>query len=178
MWVSLGVSTKSVRRDLEELSVRKVLVRIHGGAQRLHFKPLTECSRKVKRSIHVNEKRKIAALMSVIITSGEQFYIGPGTTKVQLSQTLKKPVVRIITNSLPVFQSFQDRADTFSLKQFGGQLRERSGAFIGSCAKVMLAHLTTTKAFISVNGIAVNHISNASPEEGQTQRMSCNNAGK
>ena len=41
----------------------------------------------------------------------------------------------------------------------------------------MLAHLTTTKAFISVNGIADNHISNASPEEGQTQRIALNNAG-
>lgn len=174
---SLGVSTMTVRRALEELAERNELVRIHGGAQSTHFKPLTELSRNEKRSIHVNEKRKIAATIADIITSGDTIYIGPGTTNELIAQYLKKPDVRIITNSLPVFQSFQDRADYFSLKLIGGQLRERSGAFIGSLANEMLAHLTTTKAFISVNGIADNHISNASPEEGQTQRIALNNAG-
>lgn len=42
---SLGVSTMTVRRDLEELAERNELVRIHGGAQSTHFKPLTELSR-------------------------------------------------------------------------------------------------------------------------------------
>lgn len=124
---SLGVSTMTVRRDLEELAERNELVRIHGGAQSTHFKPLTELSRNEKRSIHVNEKRKIAATIADIITSGDTIYIGPGTTNELIAQYLKKPDVRIITNSLPVFQSFQDRADYFSLKLIGGQLRERSG---------------------------------------------------
>ena len=53
---SLGVSTMTVRRDLEELADQKELVRIHGGAQSTNFKPLTELSRNEKRSIHVNEK--------------------------------------------------------------------------------------------------------------------------
>ena len=174
---SLGVSTMTVRRDLEELADQKELVRIHGGAQSTNFKPLTELSRNEKRSIHVNEKRKIAATIAALIIPGDTIYIGPGTTNEMIAQYLKKPDVRIITNSLPVFQSFQDRADFFSLQLIGGRLRARSGAFIGSLANEMLAHLTTTKAFISVNGIADNHISNASPEEGQTQRIALDNAG-
>ena len=172
---SLGVSTMTVRRDLEELADQKELVRIHGGAQSTNFKPLTELSRNEKRSIH--EKRKIAATIAALIIPGDTIYIGPGTTNEMIAQYLKKPDVRIITNSLPVFQSFQDRADFFSLQLIGGRLRARSGAFIGSLANEMLAHLTTTKAFISVNGIADNHISNASPEEGQTQRIALDNAG-
>ena len=125
----------------------------------------------------MNEKRKIAATIAALIIPGDTIYIGPGTTNEMIAQYLKKPDVRIITNSLPVFQSFQDRADFFSLQLIGGRLRARSGAFIGSLANEMLAHLTTTKAFISVNGIADNHISNASPEEGQTQRIALDNAG-
>ena len=133
---SLGVSTMTVRRDLEELAERNELVRIHGGAQSTHFKPLTELSRNEKRSIHVNEKRKIAATIADIITSGDTIYIGPGTTNELIAQYLKKPDVRIITNSLPVFQSFQDRADYFSLKLIGGQLREASRADSGLYRKL------------------------------------------
>lgn len=87
---SLGVSTMTVRRDLEELADQKELVRIHGGAQSTNFKPLTELSRNEKRSIHVNEKRKIAATIAALIIPGDTIYIGPGTTNEMIAQYLKK----------------------------------------------------------------------------------------
>jgi DeoR family lactose phosphotransferase system repressor len=84
----------------------------------------------------------------------------------------------VITNSLPVFQSFQSRADHFSLQLIGGRYRPRSGAFIGSLANEVLRRLRTDKAFVSVNGLDEQVLSNANTEEGETQRIALTNAGR
>lgn len=171
------VYTMTVRRDLEELAERNELVRILGGAQSTHFKPSTELSRNEKRSILVHEKRKIAESIADNYSTGDTIYIGPGNTNELIAQYRLKPDVRNYSHSLPVYSSLLDRADYFSLKLIGGQLRERTGAFIGSLDNEMLALHYTTQAYYCVNGIAEQLISNASPEEGLTQRIALKHAG-
>lgn len=173
---TLKVSTMTVRRDLDELSSRHEIVRIHGGAQSLHFKPATELSRIEKRQLNVKAKQEIAQIIASMIAPGDAIYLGPGTTIELVANYLKVADVRIITNSLPVFLSFQDKTEQFSLNLVGGTYRARSGAFIGNLANEVLERLKTNKAFISVNGIQQNDVSNANPEEGQTQQIAMNNA--
>ncbi|WP_179394210.1 DeoR/GlpR family DNA-binding transcription regulator [Lacticaseibacillus absianus] len=172
---ALGVSTMTVRRDLEELDDAHALVRIHGGAQSLHLRETPELSRIQKRNLHVKDKNAVAKTAAGLIQPGDTVYLGPGTTNELIADHLTLHDVRIVTNSLPVFQSFQARADQFALQLIGGSYRARSGAFIGSLANEVLAHLRTTKAFISVNGLDGNAITNANPEEGQTQRIAMDN---
>lgn len=172
----LNVSTMTVRRDLDELSNRQEIIRIHGGAQSINLKANAELSRMEKRKINVKAKQEIAQIIAGLIKPGDAVYLGPGTTIELVANYLKVDNVRIITNSLPVFLSFQDKADRYSLNLVGGSYRARSGAFIGNLANEVLERLKTNKAFISVNGIHQNDVSNANPEEGQTQQIAMNNA--
>ncbi|WP_125702509.1 DeoR/GlpR family DNA-binding transcription regulator [Lacticaseibacillus daqingensis] len=172
---ALSVSPMTVRRDLEVLDTHHALLRVHGGAQSLTMKALPELSRIQKRNLNVSEKDEVAQIAASLIQPGDIVYLGPGTTNELIAAHLLVGDVRMITNSLPVFESFQERADQFQLQLIGGSYRARSGAFIGSLANDVLSHLRTTKAFISVNGVKDNAISNANPEEGQTQRIALDN---
>ncbi|MCI1892406.1 MAG: DeoR/GlpR family DNA-binding transcription regulator [Schleiferilactobacillus harbinensis] len=175
---NLGVSAMTVRRDLDELAGENLLIRIHGGAQSKRYNQMTELSRVEKRNLHVSEKTAIAKIIGSMIHDGDTVYIGPGTTNELVAEYITATDVRVITNSLPVFQSFQSRADHFSLQLIGGRYRPRSGAFIGSLANEVLRRLRTDKAFVSVNGLDEQVLSNANTEEGETQRIALTNAGR
>lgn len=173
---ALGVSAMTVRRDLEELDADHAVMRIHGGAQRVAQSE--ELSRGQKQKVNVPAKREVASLAAKTVKPGDSIYLGPGTTNELLADFLNVPDVRIITNSLAVFERLLPRAEQFSLQLIGGRYRERSAAFVGSLANAVLETIGTDKAFISVNGIDGNTVTNANPEEGQTQRIALNNAAQ
>lgn len=176
----LNVSTMTVRRDLAELAEKNAVIRVHGGAQspRLAQTQAQELSRLEKRDLHVDEKRQIASSAAKLIEAGDTVFIGPGTTNEFIADYLTLSDLRIVTNSLPVFESFKSKADRYELCLVGGSYRERSGAFIGNLAVEMLEKLRMAKAFVSANGVCDNIVSNANADEGQIQRIALNNARK
>jgi DeoR family lactose phosphotransferase system repressor len=174
----LNVSTMTVRRDLAELAENNAIIRVHGGAQspRLTQNQDQELSRLEKRDLHVDEKRQIASLVAGLINPGDTVYLGPGTTNEFIADYLTVADLRIVTNSLPVFESLKSKADRYELCLVGGAYRERSGAFIGNLAMETLEKLRMAKAFVSANGVCDNIVSNANADEGQIQRLALNNA--
>lgn len=173
----LGVSTMTIRRDLAELDEAHLLQRIHGGAQSV-ISPAKELTRLEKRELHVREKQAIARAAAALIAPGDTVYIGPGTTNERIADDILATDVRIVTSSLPVFESFQPHADRFRLQLVGGDYRPLSGAFIGSLTNDVMTRLRPSVAFVSANGIADTAITDATPEEGQVQRIALENADR
>lgn len=102
----LDVSDMTVRRDLDELDKAGLLIRIHGGAQKVNASPTPqnyEKSNTEKYDIQTNEKLEIAQFAKQFINDGETIFIGPGTTLEKLATQLLDFKIRIVTNSLPVF---------------------------------------------------------------------------
>ena len=164
---TLGVSKMTVRRDLDELADNHSLIRIHGGAQSKHYVKTTELSRLERRDINVAEKQHIATIIASLIVPGDTVFIGPGTTNEMLANVLTVNDVNIITNSLPVFESFQTHAERTKLQLIGGHYHARTGAFIGSITTEMLERLRPTKAFISVSGLDGDAVMDENVDEGQ-----------
>lgn len=166
---ALGVSTMTIRRDLDELAANKLLRRIHGGAQRLDSHP-KERSHDEKRALNIEAKTYIATLAAAQVAPGDTIFIGPGSTLELMAPHLAKQDVQVITNSLQVFQSFQTQ-NIGDIQLIGGRYRAKSGAFIGSLANELLERLSLSKAFIGTNGLADNAVTTTSAEEGQTLRL-------
>ncbi|MDN5575815.1 MAG: DeoR/GlpR family DNA-binding transcription regulator [Pediococcus sp.] len=167
----LKVSSMTIRRDLDELEQERRIVRIHGGAQSIHFPDKQEASYIQKRKLNVTEKTDIAKQVASMIDGNETVFLGPGTTNELVASYLNLANLRIVTNSLPVFEQFRDKHSDYELCLVGGTYRERSGAFIGSLANELLANIKMHKAFVGVNGINGNSIMNANSDEGQTQSI-------
>lgn len=175
----LDCSDMTIRRDLEELSESGKLIRIHGGAQKISVSPLEEASHIEKREVHIKEKQEIAKLAANKIDNFDTIFIGPGTTLELIAQNIKNiNSLRVVTISIPVFESFKNSDLNCELILAGGIYRSRSGTLIGALASNAVSGLKFDKAFVGVNGIQNSQIMTANTEEGRIQSVALNNSQK
>ena len=81
-----GVSSETIRRDLEAMEKDGLVRRIHGGA--VSTQPLvSEFAYTMRRQIHTPEKQAIARVAAGLVCDGDTLLIAPGTT------TLRSPPV-------------------------------------------------------------------------------------
>ena len=166
---ALKVSDMTIRRDLNELHKANKILRIHGGAQLLSDQIRTEKSYKQKREIHSKEKYEVAKRACNLIHENDSIYVGPGTTLELLVANLKVKHLRIVTNSLPVFEAAKDNMNDYDLIMVGGSYRRISGAFVGALANNELKTMSFSVGFVGVNGIKDTSLTTANLEEGQTE---------
>ncbi|MDF7639358.1 DeoR/GlpR family DNA-binding transcription regulator [Lactobacillus sp. ESL0791] len=165
----LDVSNMTIRRDLNELAKSDKILRVHGGAQLISDQSKTEKSYKQKREIHGKEKIEIAKRACNLIQENESIYVGPGTTLELMVANLKLKHLRIVTNSLPVFEAARNNMNDYDLIMIGGSYRRISGAFLGALANAELKTMSFSIGFVGVNGIKNNALTTANLEEGQTE---------
>lgn len=175
---NLKVSSMTIRRDLDELAKENKIRRVHGGAQRLKKISTDELSFLQKRNVNVELKKEIAKKVAGMIEPGETVFIGPGSTNEFIVNYLSHEHLRIVTNSIPIFQDFLATNRDYDLTLIGGTYRSRSGALVGALTNEFLAKLNMAKAFVSVNGIMNDKLMNANPEEGQTQTAALDNSNQ
>ena len=166
---ALKVSDMTIRRDLNELHKANKILRIHGGAQLLSDQIRTEKSYQQKREIHSKEKYEVAKRACNLIHENDSIYVGPGTTLELLVANLKVKHLRIVTNSLPVFEAAKDNMNDYELIMVGGSYRRISGAFVGALANNELKTMSFSVGFVGVNGINDTSLTTANLEEGQTE---------
>ena len=172
----LNVSDMTVRRDLTEMSDRGLLIRTHGGARRLPVSDdKTERSHTEKSEIQNDEKSRIVSKAASFIHDGETIFIGPGTTLALLAEELRNRTVRIVTNSLPVFELL-NRSQSVDLLLVGGEYRAITGAFVGSVPCNVIKSMHFSKSFISANAISDTSIFTYSEAEGEVQKIALNQA--
>lgn len=180
----LAVSDMTIRRDLEELANQKKLLRVHGGAQKLEYTTAStsyesnELSHLEKKQLHTKEKHYIAKNAAAYIDSGDDtIFLGSGTTIELMTQYITQSSLRIVTNSLPVFNLLSE-TKKFELYLIGGLYREKTGAFVGSIANEAIQKIGIQKAFVGANGLKGPEVSNFSIEEGTLQKIVLDNAAK
>ncbi|MGM0198386.1 DeoR/GlpR family DNA-binding transcription regulator [Enterococcus sp. DIV1314a] len=175
---TLNVSDMTVRRDLAELEKSRQLKRIHGGAQSMNYYKREELSHEKKTIIHPEEKKEAARKALHYIVEGDTLFLGPGTTIEFLAQLLDFQYLRIITNSLPVFNILHAKNKPYQIYLVGGEYRSLTGAFFGEMANKILFDIRFAKAFIGANAVKDDWIMTATLEEGTTQEIALRNASE
>ncbi len=174
----LSVSDMTVRRDLNELSRQGVLIRTHGGAQRISFRDTgAERSHLEKKLLRETEKNSIAKAAADLVENGETIYLGPGTTIEALASYLKNRPLRIVTNSLPVFEVLRCSMNT-DLILTGGEYRAVTGGLVGPAAVRSLEGMRFSKAFVGADGAAGGAVFTYSEAEGQIQSLALESAAE
>lgn len=173
---SLNVTEMTIRRDFKDLEDKKLLVRVHGGAKRVDAS-YTELSDIQKRNINVNKKIHIAQLCAKLINNNDTIFIGSGTTANLIFDYLNVENLKIITNSINVFNRVKNLPNS-ELILTGGRFRQKTGTFVGYFANKLLSEIKVKKAFIGTNGISGAHITTANEEEGHGNRIILDNASE
>ena len=167
----LDISDMTARRYLQELADKDLLVRVHGGAEKLRSGSLLANERSNV------EKQDIAKFAGHLVEERETIFIGPGTTLEFFARELPIDNIRVVTNSLPVFIILNERKLT-DLILIGGNYREITGAFVGTLTLQDIDSLQFSKAFVSCNGIKDQAIATFSEDEGEVQKLALKNANK
>jgi DeoR family transcriptional regulator of aga operon len=150
----LGVSTASVRRDLQLLEEQHLLSRTHGGA--VANTTVYELPLRYKSGSHKEEKRRIAAAAAGRVADGvATIGMTGGTTTTAVARMLvDRTGLTVVTNALNIASELAVRPD-LKLIVTGGTARSESYELVGPLAESTLADLNLDVAIVGVDGISV-----------------------
>jgi DeoR/GlpR family transcriptional regulator of sugar metabolism len=150
----LGVSDMTIRRDLDVLQEMGELHKVHGGATRRLDRSTEEPGFLAKSSLEQGKKEAIAARAARLVEPGAAVAISAGTTTHALARHLTSvPDLTVVTNSLPVADTFHASARTDATVLLTGGLRTPSDALVGPIAISSLRSLHADVVFMGVHGM-------------------------
>ena len=129
-----GVSSDTIRRDLDQLDADGLLVRTHGGAVSLASLPRTDAGLNVRLRLQTEEKETIAGLAADLVDDGSVILVNAGTTALALARQLcNHRDLTIATNNLRFPAEIAPEAFR-DLYVFGGSVRAITQATTGPVA--------------------------------------------
>ncbi|MBZ9557498.1 MULTISPECIES: DeoR/GlpR family DNA-binding transcription regulator [Modicisalibacter] len=146
-----GVTTETIRRDLDALSDQGLLDRAHGGAVARPMgiqPPIDE-----REQATVDERRAIAHAAARLVEPGQVVMIDAGSTTTQLAWRLGTGdrALTVITNSYPVASAMA--SSTSRLILCPGDFNAREGGVFGQDTTDYLARFHANLAFIGASGL-------------------------
>lgn len=152
------VTPETIRRDLEVLSGRGLLSRVHGGAVPTDKLRLAEASLGVRETAFTANKLAIAekAMTMLPVRDSLTLLLDAGTTTGRVCELLPNSVSVVITNSVPSAGILSLRPD-LEVVLLGGTVRGITQATVGEHAVTELSNLRVDVALLGANGFSIDH---------------------
>ena len=151
-----GVTTETIRRDLEQLEKDGFVRRVRGGA--VSIQPVqvqNESAFTLRKDSFADEKQAIAELAADMVNDGDTIIIAPGTTALEVARKLKgKKDVTVITNSLPVAIELAD-AEGITVFCLGGFVKSEDFSVSGNISIDNLNMFNASKLITGVGGLTI-----------------------
>ncbi|MCL2560445.1 MAG: DeoR/GlpR family DNA-binding transcription regulator [Turicibacter sp.] len=148
----LGVSTVTIRKDLDKLEQRGIIHRQHGFAVINNQDDIN-----YRLSKNYDLKRKIARAAAELVEDGETVMIESGSTCALLAEELafNKSDVTIITNSCFI-ASYVRKAESAKIILLGGDYQKESQVNVGPLLNQSAKNFFVNKLFIGIDGFDTN----------------------
>jgi DeoR family fructose operon transcriptional repressor len=148
----LGASESTVRRDLQEMDNKGLLVRVFGGAMSKNSKTdLREEDVSEKQTINIAEKQRIGKYAAALIKPDDFVYIDAGTTTGSMIPFITEYSAVYVTNAVAHGLELARRG--FRVNLVGGEIRGVTEAIVGNAACEVLHSYNFTKCFMGTNGV-------------------------
>ena len=164
---STGISEVTIRKDLNILQRRNLLIRTHGGAMRKPVDNLNEdTSVEKKRMFNFKEKQRIGEEAAKLINDGDFIMLDSGSTTLEVAKNLDRfNHLHIITNAMNIATELT-RYKRFDVMLLGGTVRVNSLSTVGPLALSTMRNFSGYKLFLGVDSFSLdNGVSTASLEE-------------
>ncbi|MGB4843767.1 MAG: DeoR/GlpR family DNA-binding transcription regulator [Ferruginibacter sp.] len=148
----INVSEDTIRRDLQELSTKGKLIKVHGGALSHSFHDITYPSKKV----YAQDSKKIIAEKAVkLIKDGMFVLTGGGTTIVELARSLPLTLTAtFISGSIPAVVEYMNHPNA-EVIVIGDKLSKNSKITLGADALARINTLKPDICFLGINAISL-----------------------
>jgi DeoR family transcriptional regulator, fructose operon transcriptional repressor len=166
----LGVTTETVRRDLDVLERRGVLRRIHGGAELMNWIPF-ETALAARHALQFDDKIKIADRVAQELPEDGVVILDSGSLTFVCAQAMPKdrPLV-VVTNNLPAAQVLAGY-ENLKIMSLPGMIRGLTSAAVDNWTQRRLGTLSADLAIIGVNGLTTAQgLTTTNPEEAAAKR--------
>ncbi|GAB4066386.1 DeoR/GlpR family DNA-binding transcription regulator [Ancylobacter sonchi] len=145
------VSPQTIRKDLNDLCIRRLMSRVHGGA--VVASGVENLAYEARRVMAQGAKRAIAEAAASIVPNRASLFINIGTTTEEVARALgSHEDLLVITNNLNVATELY-RHPTIELIMAGGPVRHADGAVIGSSAVDFVRQFRVDYAVIGASAI-------------------------
>jgi DeoR family transcriptional regulator, fructose operon transcriptional repressor len=148
-----GVSASTIRRDLQELSRRRAVMRTYGGAVPAPAEiVVAEDSLRARQALNRAAKVAIAATALALLRDGERLILDGGSTVGALGPGLRERRHLVITSNVPMIALLAE-APGIELLVLGGAVRPISMSTTGPLAEQALRRLTADRCFMGADGV-------------------------
>ena len=158
---TFDVSRETIRRYLNELEAQGKLKKVYGGAIKVSYGKIepTYTERETK---HIAEKTSIGKKAAELIQPNEFIFIDEGSTTLQIvPHLLGIKALTIVTNSFSIINLLMEyekqEAFTGKILFLGGEVNSSHQRVCGTFSEKMLENFYVDKAFISIDGITMDH---------------------
>lgn len=160
-----AVSTDTIRRDLDYLSSRGLLMRTHGGAVPVDGFMDRDTPVAIRVNARAMEKARIAKAAAALIVDGETLIINGGsTTRAFVGELGSLRNLTIVTNSLGVPAAVLPNT-TRGVYLLGGHIRQELQVTIGAVGFADAGPISADTAIIGVGGVSASGFSTTMLEE-------------
>lgn len=149
-----GVSTQTIRKDLQYLESRGIATRCYGGAICAQvLGSAAEPAVEAKWSLHAGEKEAIGRRAAAMVARGDSIILDSGTTTAYVARYLPDSEdITVVTNDAGVLSELMAKKH-LQIVMLGGALRRKNMAFYGAQTVAAMDELLVDKLFLGVDGI-------------------------
>lgn len=164
------LSKGSIRRDLNILEKRGLVVKTYGGAM-LPKGTINDPPFVLQKKEMVEEKIRIGKKAVSLVNAGDTLFIDTGTTALQVARHLNVKKVTVLTNNLKVVPVLE-KVDDIEVIVTGGYYLKSTETLLGPIAERTLKESRVNKAFIGATAIDVQKgMMTGSLEEAQLKKI-------
>ena len=147
--VRFGVSTSTIRRDLNLLSKQGRLQRVRGGGaiEQEESRPFETVAQD-----RVASRERIGAMAARLVQDHDVIILDIGTTVAQVARHLRGRRITVVTASLAVVDALRDDP-VVEVVVLGGVLRRSYLSFVGTLPEQALSQITADIAFLGTSGV-------------------------
>jgi DeoR/GlpR family transcriptional regulator of sugar metabolism len=147
----LGVSTATIRRDLDALDAEGRVLRVRGGGEALGTDPDGPFEDMDLRN--TDQKEAIAVRAAQMVHDGDIVLLDIGTTTTRLAAHLVGKRITLITSSLSAVRAVEGD-DGIDVVVLGGALRRSYHSLVGDLTATALGQVHADTCFLSTSGIS------------------------
>lgn len=151
----LGVSTFTIRSDLDVLAKEGKIQRCYGGA--ISVSQVSSVDNYGQRQSHMTEaKAAIGRVAADMVSPGDSVFIDTGTTTLEMARCMAgMDSITVLTNDLAIADFLEEHAPAINLWLFGGQIKPGYRYTTGISVVEGIGRYQADIAFLSSNGFSL-----------------------
>ena len=149
----LKVSRVTIRRDLDELAAKGLLLRTFGGATSVFGYLAKEIPSNEKSSYYVDEKQRIGKAAASLINDDDVIVLDSGTTTLEIARYISNRVT-VITNDLKIASELCMK-ENITLYITGGLVENNLFSITGKTTENFLNQFHADKSFLAADAVSL-----------------------